>query len=134
MPLLLPKDYEQLTDRAISFEEFESQRFILFRDVPLNQDIYTTDRCDILVVIPPNYGQEGNDMFWTVPRLNRKNGAPIPQTNNPGDSDNRILNGIEYCRWSRHWPHNMPYRWRPGIDNINSIYRRVTAALENPDT
>lgn len=132
MALLLDEDYANLRERGISFEEGDSQRFFVFTDWQLPKEMYGHIQCDVLVVIPPNYNQAGNDMFWTFPRLLRANGAEIPQTLGPGGGDNRIWKGQEFCRWSRHWNPGTPGAWRPGKDNIISIYRRIDWALRNP--
>lgn len=132
MPLLFDEDYSKLKDRGITYEEGEQQRFFIFTQIKLPPALYTTETCDVLVVIPPNYNQDGNDMFWTFPRLNRTDGKQIPAVLDPAGGDNRIWNGKEYCRWSRHWQAG-PGIWRPGRDDIISIYRRVDWALRNPD-
>jgi hypothetical protein len=133
MPLLFESDYEKLRARGFTYEESEPERFFVFSHYLLPAGLYSEPTCDVLVVIPPNYNQAGNDMFWTYPHLRRLSGVPIPGANNPGGGDNRISKGREFCRWSRHW--NPPGRgvWRPGRDDIISIYRRIEWALKNPD-
>lgn len=130
--LLLDEDYENLREHGITYEESEPNRFFIFKHLALPDGLYTVAACDALVVIPPNYNQGGNDMFWTFPRPYRADGKPIPAVMDPGGGDSRILDGKEYCRWSRHWPTG-PGTWRPGKDDIISIYRRVVWALERPD-
>ena len=132
MALLLDDDYAKLADRGITYQEAEQQRFFIFTNFVLPAGLYTVPQCDVLVVIPPNYNQAGNDMFWCAPNLLRADGAPIPQVLPPGGGDNRIWNGREFCRWSRHWNPQNPSVWRPGFDDIISIYRRVECALRNP--
>jgi hypothetical protein len=133
VPLLLDEDYAKLADRGISYEESEAQRYFVFTNHALPTDLYTASHCDVLVMIPPNYNQAGNDMFWCHPHLVRANGAPIPAIGGPGFGDNRSWKGREFCRWSRHW--NPPHSgvWRPGKDDIISIYRRIDRALRHPD-
>ena len=131
MSLLLDEDYGKLDERGITFEEDEQQRFFIFTQFNLPENLYTVAMCDVLVCIPPNYNHDGNDMFWTNPCLKRTDGKPIPQVFEPGASDNRICNGKEFCRWSRHWQSG-PGLWRPGRDDIISIYRRIEWALNNP--
>lgn len=133
MALLLPSDYELLREVGLPFEEGESQRYFIFANVLPRDNHYTVERCDVLVQIPPNYPQAGNDMFWTYPRLQRSDGKAIPATHDCGFGDNRVWNGREYCRWSRHWDPSMPGAWRIGKDNILSIYRRIEWALQHPD-
>lgn len=133
MSLLLDSDYERLGDTRLAFDEDTGQRFFIFLGVRLHQGQYDAPTCDVLVVIPPNYPQAGNDMFWTYPRLRRANGHPIPQVLDPGGGDNRFWQGREFCRWSRHWDPSSLGGWRPGKDDIMSIYRRIEWALEHPD-
>lgn len=132
--LLLDEDYEKLYERSISIEEDEQNRFVIFKNHPVPEGIYTVDACDVLVVIPRGYNQEGNDMFWTNPRLVRRDARPIPATMDVGGGDSRIHKGREFCRWSRHWRPDSKAAWRPGMDDIISIQRRIEWALRNPDT
>jgi len=129
MPLLFDDDYLKLKEWCIAFDEGESQRIFVFKDYQLPANIYTIPSCDVLVMIPPNYNQAGNDMFWTHPRPYRLDGRLIPAVMEPGGGDSRNWRNREFCRWSRHWP---PSSWKPGTDNITSIYRRVDSALRNP--
>jgi len=133
MPLLLDDDKDALNERRILFVEDEAQRFIVLQSYKLPEGLYKQECCDVIVVIPNNYPQAGNDMFWTNPRLIRVDGKPIPQTNEPGGSDNRIFQGKEFCRWSRHWNQGSSV-WQPGKDNIVTILRRIEWAFRKPDT
>lgn len=132
MPLLLDSDYEKLRDAGLEFDEDASQRFFVFLGFKPQETRYTVPSCDVLVVIPPNYPHAGNDMFWTHPQLHRADGHPIPQVLGPG-GDSRSWKGREFCRWSRHWDPSLPGAWRPGKDDILSIYRRIEWALKYPD-
>jgi len=130
MPLLFEEDYLKLKNRGLTYDEAAAQRFFIFTNLHLPGQLYTVERCDVLVIIPPNYNQAGNDMFWTFPRLQRADGKAIAATLNPGGGDNRIWNGKEFCRWSRHWS---PSAWRPGRDDIITIFLRIAWALQRPD-
>jgi len=132
MPLLFEEDYAKLNEFGLTYEEAAQQRFFIFTQYRLPQ-IYTVAVADILVIIPPNYNQAGNDMFWTYPRLHRADGQQIPAILDPGGGDNRIWNGKEFCRWSRHWDPSGKSAWRPGKDNIISIHRRIDWALKHPN-
>lgn len=132
MPLLFDEDYSKLNDHRYGYEESEPQHFFIFTQLQLPLNLYTVSNCDVLVVIPANYNQDGNDMFWTNPRLIRSDGKPIPATMDHGGGDSRIWNEREFCRWSRHWSAGNGV-WRPGKDNIISIYRRIEWALRHPD-
>jgi hypothetical protein len=132
MALLLDEDYVKLEEMGVTFCEEETQRFLVIRDYMLPKGIYTVATCNILIIIPSNYNQAGNDMFWTYPRLERADGKPITRTNNPGQNDNRQFEGNEYCRWSRHWNEGASV-WRPGSDDVSTIQRRIEWALNHPD-
>ena len=84
---------------------------------------------DVLNVIPANYNTAGCDMFWVYPQLVRADGKAIPQVSGP-NADSRTHNGVEYCRWSRHWNKNP---WKPKVDNAQTILNRLEWALKNPD-
>lgn len=133
MALLLDSDYERLREVGLTFAEDVTQRFFVFLGVRPPAGQYSEPICDVLVVIPPNYPQAGNDMFWTYPTLHRADGRIIPATSGPGGGDNRTWNGREFCRWSRHWQASAPVGWRPGKDDIISIHRRIEWALKYPD-
>ncbi len=131
--LLLEADYERLQELGITFDEDAEQRFFIFLGFKPQESQYTVPVCDVLVVIPPNYPQAGNDMFWTNPRLYRSDGCPIPAVTDPGGGDSRVWDGREFCRWSRHWDPSSPGAWRPGKDDIISIHRRIEWAIKHPD-
>lgn len=133
MALLLDSDYEQLREAGLAFDEDAAQRFFVFLGIKPQNGQYNVPACDVLVVIPPNYPQAGNDMFWTYPRLHRSDGRPIPAVLDPGGGDNRFWKGREFCRWSRHWDPSSLGGWRPGKDDIMSIFRRIEWALKYPD-
>ncbi len=132
MPLLLAEEYAELDDCGLAIEEDETKQFLVLKSFRLPEGLYDQQCCDVLVVIPNNYPQAGNDMFWTYPRLSRCDGKAIPQTNNPGTGDNRMHQDIEFCRWSRHWP-NGPSAWKPGSDGVVTIIRRLEWAFRKPD-
>lgn len=133
MPLFLDEDYEALKERSVTFVEDEAQRFFVIHGYRLPEHVYKQEYCDVLVVVPDNYPQAGNDMFWTFPRLVRADGKAIPQTLETGSSANRMFQGKEFCRWSRHWNHGSSV-WQPGKDGIVTILRRLEWAFRKPDT
>ncbi len=132
MPLLFESDYEELRARGLTFVEDESLHRLVLRSFELPEFVYTQTACDVLVEIPPNYNQGGNDMFWTFPKLERADGRPIPNT---GDAscDPRTFEDKLFFRWSRHW-HSGSAVWQPGKDNIVTIVNRLTWAFNHPDT
>lgn len=132
MPLLHDEDYQGLHNMGINFSEDEASRFFIFRNYPLPSGIYNVDCCDVLVVIPPNYNHAGNDMFWTCPHLTRLDQKIIPNACLPSGGDNRHFEGKIFCRWSRHWNEGSSV-WKPAVDDISTIQRRIEWALKNPD-
>ncbi len=131
MQLLFDSDYQELKERGLTYAEDERLRCIVFRDFELPESVYVQSACDVLVVIPQNYNQAGNDMFWTFPRLDRANGEPIPRATGP-ECDPRTFEGKVFCRWSRHWLSGNVI-WRPGKDNIVTIINRITWAFNHPE-
>jgi len=135
MPLLFDEDYQILNDAGLKFTEDEVSRFFIFRDFPLPEGIYVANNqartvVDVLYIIPSDYNTSGGDMFWIFPHLARADGRAIPAVGGPGQ-DSRMHAGREYARWSRHW--NQGNRWRPKIDNIQTIIDRITWAFAYPD-
>jgi len=136
MALLFDEDYEILKDAGLTVKEDEALRFLIFRDFPLPDGIYTANgqpqtTVNVLYIIPPDYNTSGGDMFWVHPQLARADGNAIAAVNGAGQ-DSRIHAGVEYTRWSRHW--NRPgVRWKPKIDNIQTIIDRITWAFTYPD-
>ena len=136
MPLLFDEDYEILLNSGLSFEEDESNRFLILKNYPLKNGLYTFNNqpigeLEVLVVIPPNYNTSGTDMFWTNPSPQRTDGKPIPAIMPFGGGDARFFLGKEYCRWSRHYT---PESWTPKVDNVQKILGRIEWSLKNPDT
>jgi Prokaryotic E2 family E/Multiubiquitin len=131
-PLLLDEDYEELRRRGIDWEEDGDRRYLVFKDYALPGGIYVQTSANVLVQIPANYNHDGIDMLWVAPHLTRTDGKDVPAHAATGSTKNVHHAGMEFCRWSRHW--NETYnRWRPGVDAIETILRRVRWALEHPD-
>jgi len=123
MPLLIPEDYEYLAKCTMRVEEDEATRYLMFRAWSLPPNLYTVDTVDVLVTIPTNYNDQGNDMFWVYPPLQRKDGQPISNL----IQNEKHYAGLAWQRWSRHWEQRP---WRVGIDNVRSIKRRIAWCLE----
>lgn len=131
MGLLLDEDYIELKERGVAYVEDAAQRFLILVNYVLPPGLYEQQTCDVLIAIPSNYNQAGNDMFWTCPRISRTDGQNIPATNEPG-CDSRTFDGRVFCRWSRHWNQGSSV-WKSGKDNVVTILRRLTWAFEHPD-
>jgi hypothetical protein len=130
--LLLDDDYADLRDRGLAWEEDLDKRYLVFRKYPLPGGLYTVTEVDVLVQIPATYPRDGNDMLWVLPRLDRADGKEVPAQAERGSGNNLSHGGIEFCRWSRHWQDNHN-RWRDGIDNAQTIVRRLDWAFAHPD-
>jgi hypothetical protein len=123
MALLLAEDYEYLSEGGIRVDEDEAQRFVIFRQWELPDQLYTVDKADVLITLPTNYYDQGNDMFWVFPALVRRDGRAISNLN----PNEKSFESRGWQRWSRHWQ-NSP--WRAGVDNVRSIIRRFEWCLE----
>lgn len=121
MPLLLSEDYEYLEKKNIRFIEFEAERYLIFEEWLLPEGQYSERSTSILVVIPNNYNDQGNDMFWACPPLVRKDGQTIPAV----IDNEKKFQGKGWQRWSRHWSD-----WRAGEDNVRTILRRISWCVE----
>jgi Prokaryotic E2 family E len=135
MALLFDEDYLILKESGLEYEEDECKRFLVISNFPLAFGLYihggtSTDKVEVLWIVPANYNTSGGDMFWVHPALVRADGKPIPNAAGFGGGDPRHFNGKEYCRWSRHWSEES---WRPKFDNIQKVLDRIDWALRKPD-
>jgi len=131
--LLLPTDYATLLSNGVQHSEDADQRILILKSFPLPPGLYKQERVDVLIKIPPGYGDQGIDMFWTCPRLELLSGQAINATMDIGSSENIQWEGREYTRWSRHWNGYGDTPWRPGLDAIHTILSRVRWCLANPN-
>lgn len=131
MPLLLDEDYARLQAQGLQWEEVTERRFLILKDFPLPEGLYTVHKTDILVIIEARYPDAGHDMFWTASRLVRSDGVAIPATMDSGSSNNHKVGDTEYHRWSRHW-NDAPGCWVPGKSNADTIVQRLVWALAKP--
>lgn len=122
MPLP-PEDREWLEKQGIVYREERNgnDQCLIFSALPLPPGKYSANEADVLNLLPPNYPDAGPDMFYVRPRLTLANGRLAPAT----DANGAFL-GETWQRWSRHWNDNP---WRAGIDDVQTIYRRITRAI-----
>lgn len=122
MSVLPRKDRQYLDDRGIAFAEVidGSQKGIVLRDFPLPPGLFDSESADILIVLPSGYADAPPDMFFALPWLKLKAEARHPRAANVSYS----FAGQNWQRWSRHSKH-----WRPGIDGIWTMLKRVETAL-----
>ena len=121
--MILPsKDREYLEASGISYEEFSGPpNAIVFRDYPIPGGKLDRREADILVELPAGYPDIRPDMFYALPWLKLAAGSRYPKAaDQPHD-----FAGQRWQRWSRHAD-----QWRPGVDGIWTMLRRIDAALE----
>ncbi len=122
MSVLPSKCRKYLTDRGIAFEEVNgAQKAIILRAYPVPKGRFDADRADILVVLPNGYPDVRPDMFFALPWLKLINGNRYPKAADQAYQ----FTGQRWQQWSRHND-----QWRPGVDGIWTMLRRIDAALE----
>lgn len=117
------RDRAYLAEKQLSYEEVTcgGQRGVVLRQYPLPAGQFDAARADILILIPPGYPDTPPDMFHLMPwvRLTARNAFPVA-------ADQPVMfNGQSWQRWSRH-----NNDWRPGVDGIWSMLKRVDHALK----
>jgi hypothetical protein len=111
-----------LTERCIDFEEVDGpQKAVILRAYPVPIGRFNHDKADFLIVLPAGYPDVRPDMFFAIPWLKLIQGDRYPKAaDQPYD-----FNGQRWQQWSRHQEH-----WRPGVDGIWTMLRRLDTALE----
>jgi hypothetical protein len=111
-----------LVERNIAFGEVDGpQKAIILRAYPTPAGRFDHDRADILILLPNGYPDIRPDMFFAMPWLKLASGNRYPKAaDQPFD-----FAGQRWQRWSRH-----NNQWRPGIDGIWTMLRRIDTALE----
>lgn len=121
MAILPIKDRRYLEEKGIAFQEIDSpQKAILLRSFPLPAGQFNCSAADVLILLPPSYPDCAPDMFYANPwlKLLRSNGYP-----RAADVSMEFA-GQSWQRWSRHND-----AWRPGVDGIWTMIKRVEFAL-----
>lgn len=123
MPLT-QEDGDWLRRNGIAFSERANGNdgCLIFDALPLPAGKFGVANADILSVLPSNYPDSGPDMFYAKPKIVLADGRLAKNT----DVDSNFFGEI-WQRWSRHWNENP---WRSGIDDVQTIYRRIMRALE----
>ena len=111
-----------LTERGIAFDETEEggQKAVILRGVDLPPGRFDAAAADILILLPAGYPDVAPDMFYALPWLRL-----VPANRYPNTADQPYpFSGQSWQRWSRHND-----AWRPGIDGIWTMVKRVETAL-----
>ena len=112
-----------LTDRKLRFEEHgeSDQKAIIIRGFVLPAGRFDASLADVLLLLPNCYPDGPPDMFYTLPWLRLAGSASYPfRADQPLE-----FQGHRWQRWSRH-----NNEWRPGVDGIWTMIKRIETALE----
>ena len=121
---VLPSQCRRYLDqRGVSFEELEDggQKAVILKRIGLPTGRFNAPSADLLILLPAGYPDNPPDMFYTMPwlKLATSNRYPI-RADQPFE-----FHGCRWQRWSRH-----NGQWRPGVDGIWTMLKRVETALE----
>lgn len=116
------RDRDYLTGKDLTFEEVVDgpQRGVILRNYPMPKGLFDADSADLLILIPSGYPDVPPDMFYTLPWIKLTDKNALPRC---ADQPHAFA-GQSWQRWSRH-----NSEWRPGIDGIWSMLKRVDHAL-----
>ena|SRR2546421_12693724 len=123
MAVLPLKCRRYLLERGIRFDEVESsgQKAVILRGVIMPPGRFDSTAADILILLPAGYPDSPPDMFYALPWLRLAASRVHPRAANQPYS----FAGQNWQRWSRH-----NNDWRPGIDGIWTMVKRIEAALQ----
>ena len=121
---VLPSQCRRYLDkRGVLFEEIEENghKAIILKHFGLPMGRFGAPSADILILLPSGYADSPPDMFYVMPwlKLAASNRYPVG-ADQPFD-----FHGHRWQRWSRH-----NNEWRPGVDGIWTMLKRVETALE----
>lgn len=122
-PVLPARDRRYLTERNLTFKEYRqgAQCGVVIQGYSLPDDKFQVRNADILILLPRGYPDAAPDMFYAVPWL-----TLVPSSRYPRQADQPFdFEGQRWQRWSRH-----NNDWRPGVDGIWTMLKRVESALE----
>lgn len=121
--VLPPEDREYLTSQTIAFEEYAegASKAVILKGWSLPDSRFDADTADILILLPPAYPDCAPDMFYLTPWVRLATNQRYP---NAADQPHMFA-GKRWQRWSRH-----NSAWRPGVDGIWTMLRRIERALE----
>ena len=122
MSVLPSKDRKYLAERNIAFREVAGPpKGIILQAYSMPVGRFDQGKADILIVVPERYPDVRPDMFFALPWLKLVNGNRYPRAADQPFA----FDGKSWQQWSRHSD-----QWRPGIDGIWTMLRRIDEALE----
>ncbi|MHB0954248.1 MAG: multiubiquitin domain-containing protein [Allorhizobium sp.] len=121
--VLPPEDRTYLQEQGIAFEEVAdgASKAVVLKGWSLPAARFDVGAADILIMLPPAYPDCAPDMFYLMPWVRLAASHRYP---NAADQPH-AFGGKTWQRWSRH-----NNAWRPGIDGIWTMVRRIERALE----
>jgi hypothetical protein len=123
MSFLPAADREYLTAKGIVFQEIEDggNKAIVLKERPLPSGRFDAVKADVLIVLPAGYPDIPPDMFYLLPWVKLTAANSYPRA-----ADQPLeFAGQRWQRWSRH-----NKEWRPGVDGIWTMIKRVDDAIE----
>ncbi len=117
------RDRAYLAEKSIKYEEIgaDGHKGVVLRSYPLPTGQFDASRADILILLPVGYPDTPPDMFHLIPWVRLIAGNTYPRA-----ADQSVtFAGQSWQRWSRH-----NTEWRPGVDGIWSMLKRVDHALK----
>ncbi|MBD2015227.1 hypothetical protein H6F96_14760 [Microcoleus sp. FACHB-53] len=123
MTFLPSRDREYLESKGFVFHEIVDggNKGIVLPKFRLPTHKYDASQVDVLILLPSGYPDVPPDMFYLEPWVKLIQGNCYPKAaNNPF-----AFSGRSWQRWSRH-----NNEWRPGVDGIWTMLKRVEHALE----
>jgi len=123
MAVLPLKCRRYLVERGMKFDEVEisGQKAVILRGVVLPAGRFDSAAADILILLPAGYPDSPPDMFYALPWLRLARTRTHPRRADQAYN----FAGQNWQRWSRHND-----AWRPGVDGIWTMVKRVEAALQ----
>lgn len=123
MSFLPPADLEYLRGKGITFEEHVDggNKGVILKRYQLPAGRFDAPVADVLILLPAGYPDAPPDMFHLMPWVRL-----VPANKFPNAADQAVqFLGQSWQRWSRH-----NNEWRPGVDGIWTMLKRVQDALE----
>jgi hypothetical protein len=123
MTFLPESDRQYLGDRCFTWEEVVDGFYkgIILHNFCLPAGRFNVPTADVLIVLPSGYPDVPPDMFYLLPWLQLMPSGGAPKATEAAFS----FLGQSWQRWSRH-----NNAWRPGIDGIWTMLKRIENALE----
>lgn len=124
MAFLPAADSAYLDEKGIAHEEAQDggQKAVILRAYALPAARFDRACADILILLPPGYPDLSPDMFYLVPWVRLVGAHRFPSRADVPFA----FGGRSWQRWSRH-----NTEWRPGVDGIWTMVKRIDAALRS---